>query len=307
MGYFIYILINIITPIFLQIGVGYYLCKRLSIDTSTLAKVQFYIFIPALLFVKMYESTLDGNLIVSIGLHSFVLFVVLYLFSFIITKLCKLSRDTTSAFINSICFYNSGNYCIPLVQILFNNPGAMSIQLFIMMFQNIATNTVGVVNTKSGEKEMRQGLLEVLKVPMLYAVIAALLLKSLNIKIWTPLWFSLDSLGKGLVPLALVTLGAQLAKHKFTLSYSSRVYCSNFIRLIVSPALAYLLVLLMGIHGEAAQILIISSAAPTAVNAVLLAIQYGREPEYASQVTLTSTLFSAFTVSLTIFLVMHYL
>jgi predicted permease len=52
-----------------------------------------------------------------------------------------------------------------------------------------------------------------------------------------------------------------------------------------------------------AEIAIISSAAPTAVNSVLLAIQYDSEPDFASQTVFFSTILSSITVSFVIFLV----
>ena len=112
---------------------------------------------------------------------------------------------------------------------------------------------------------------------------------------------SMDILGSGLVPLALVTLGAQLANTKFSFKLP-RVYISNVMRLIISPIIAFGLTQLMGLHGIVGQVLVICSAAPTAVNSVLIALEYDNEPDYAAQAIFTSTIFSSFTVTLVIYL-----
>lgn len=302
MSYFIFILTNIILPIFIQILLGYVVKKFINFSISTLAHIQFYIILPALLFVKVYDTKLNKDVILKVSLHSIILFILLYALSYLICRLLRYKKSISSSFINSVCLYNSGNYCIPLVQLLYNNPIAMSVQILIMTVQTIVTNTVGIYSISSGNKGVKEGLLEILKVPMIYSIILGLALKGLNIKIWSPIWNSMDSLANALVPMALISLGAQLAETKCDLR-SSKVYFSIFIRLIISPIMGYVIVLLLGLKGIAAEVAIISSAAPTAVNSVLLAIQYDSEPDFASQAVFLSTLISPITVSFVVFLV----
>ena len=57
----------------------------------------------------------------------------------------------------------------------------------------------------------------------------------------------------------------------------------------------------------AAQVVVICSAAPTAVNTVLLALEFGGDADFASQTVLNSTLFSALTMPLVIAAVLHWL
>ncbi|GIM30225.1 transporter [Clostridium polyendosporum] len=302
MNYFIFILTNIILPIFIQILLGYGVKKFINFSISTLAQIQFYLIIPALLFVKMYDTKLNQDIVIKVSLHSIVLFILLYVLSYVVCKLFKYKKSISSAFTNSVCLYNSGNYCLPLVQLLYNNPLALSVQILIMTVQNIVTNTVGIYSISSGNKSVKEGVLEILKVPMIYSIILALILRSLNITVWPPIWNAMDSLGDSMVPIALISLGAQLAETKCTLKIP-KVYLSNFIRLIISPLIAYGIVLILGLKGIAAEVAIISSAAPTAVNSVLLAIQYDSEPDFASQAVFLSTIISPITVSFIVFLV----
>ena len=47
------------------------------------------------------------------------------------------------AMINSVSLYNS-EYGLPLIEVLYQgNPLAMTVQIFIMLMQNILTNTLG--------------------------------------------------------------------------------------------------------------------------------------------------------------------
>jgi len=302
MNYFIFILINILLPIFIQIFLGYIIKKVTNFNNKPLAVIQFYIIIPALLFVSMYNTKIDKTVAFKISLHSIVMFVLLYILSMVICKLFKYNKTTTSSFANSVCLYNSGNFCLPLVQILYNNPIAISIQIVIMTIQSIVTNTVGIYSISAGKKNVKQGIMEVLKVPMIYCIILALSLRGMGIKVAVPVMTAMTSLGSAMVPVALISLGAQLAETKYSFKMP-KVYFSNFVRLIISPILAYFLVVLLGLKGIAAEVAVISSAAPTAVNSVLLAIQYDSDPDFASQAVFFSTIISSITVTLVIFLV----
>jgi predicted permease len=80
------------------------------------------------------------------------------------------------------------------------------------------------------------------------------------------------------------------------------------LRLLVGPVLSFALVIgmkMLGapLHGDLAQALVTSASYPTAVNSALVAIEYDNEPEFASAAVFYSTLVSAITVSLTIYLV----
>ncbi|MDK2800798.1 MAG: malate permease [Clostridiales bacterium] len=306
MGSFVFIFINIIVPVFIQIALGYSLQKKFNLQVGTLSKAIFYVFLPSLLFAKIYEAEISKEIFIKVVLHSFIVFVLLFLISWLVAKLKKYPKTLSKAFINSVCFYNGGNYCLPIIQLLYNDPFAISIQVITIMAQNIISNTVGIFNSSSGSKDTKQALISVLKVPMAYSIVFALLLKVLNIKLWTPIWSSIDILSQGLVPLALFTLGAQLATTSFNF-LQPKIYLSNFIRLIASPILAYLVTLALGLQGLIAQVMIISAAAPTAVNTVLMAIEFDNEPDFASQTVFSATVFSAVTVTMVIYLVTNFI
>ena len=106
--------------------------------------------------------------------------------------------------------------------------------------------------------------------------------------------------------LAIITLGAQLTQIKVNFS-NAKVYISNILRLLVSPLVAYLWVMFLGIQGLTAQVLVIGLGAPTAVNVVIASIELDNEPEFASQAVFTSTLLASITLSLVIFLVFKFI
>jgi predicted permease len=168
-GYFFLTLQNIVLPLFLQIAAGFLLKKLLKFSIEPLVNIQFYLIIPALLFTSMYEMVAGTGLFWMIILHAFLLVALLHLIGLLVARILKYPAARTGAMLNSICLYNSGNFGIPLVQMLYNaNPLAMSIQMIVMMSSNILTNTLGIYNANRSSKSFPQTLLSIFKVPMIY-------------------------------------------------------------------------------------------------------------------------------------------
>lgn len=302
---FVFIVTNVLLPIFLQIGIGYLIQKRLQLNISSLTKVQLYVLIPALIFVRIYQSVLEGEFIFRLVIFTAILFVLLFTLSLIASRLFKFSKKKEKAFINAVTLRNQGNYGIPLITLAFSGPygaTAISIHMVVLFTTNLLLNTIGLYNASSGSYSPFEAFKKILKLPMIYAIIFGFLFKGFSINLYGPMESTLDIMADGVVPLALFTLGAQLSETKIHFKDFSLMLAA-FGRLILSPLLAYGLTLAFGIDGLLAQVLIVGAAAPTAVNSVLLAIEFEGEAEYASRTVFISTLLSIFTVTLTIQLV----
>jgi predicted permease len=293
--------LNNIAPLFLIALIGWILAKKFSIDIYTLTKINIYIFVPALVFVKIAETEITRDLLKSF----FFTLVLMFIMNLIVGGVSRLRKNTPSvarAMKNGVLFYNSGNMGLPLIMLIFNElPQAVSVQIMVMLAQNLTTNTLGLYNANRGNMDVKGSLLQVIKTPSIYAVATGFFFKLLRVDFSEFfLWPAATFLSKGLVPVALLTLGVQLSRVK--MDFSNRdVYLTTFIRLIVGPLMAFILLTLFRIEGIMAQVLLISSAVPTAVNTALLAVEYHNEPEFASQVVLTATTISVVTLSIIIY------
>lgn len=206
----IYIFTNIILPIFLQIAAGYVLKRIFDFSLKPLVTVQLYIIIPALMFVKICEAQMNGNMVFLVFVHTLLLFCILCLIGVTVAHISKMRKSMGGAFVNSIVYYNCGNYSIPLVELLYGNGIAMMVQIFIMTIQNVLFNLFGVLIACSGKQSLKKSLVEMLKIPMLYSAVIAFILRFTHITVPKPVWYAMDSLGSALVPIALISLGAQL-------------------------------------------------------------------------------------------------
>ena len=293
---------DIILPIFIVMLIGFILQKKFAMDISTLSKLNIYFVVPAFIFVKLYSTQFSASLFGHVLLFFILLVIILYVFSALFAKILGLNRGKKTTFSNSTIFFNSGNYGVPVNELVFKgDPFAMSIQVIVLTLQNILTFSYGIFALQSVNTSKWKAMIGYFKMPVLYAMMTGLLCNALNIPIPSVILVPANMIADAMIGLALLTLGAQVARIQFKAALSA-VYSSLTVRLIISPIIALLIIWLFRVDGVTAQALLIASAMPTSVNSAVIAEEYKNYPEFAAQVVLFSTIISAFTVSLVIYL-----
>ncbi|MGJ9460356.1 AEC family transporter [Oceanobacillus sp. CF4.6] len=295
------ILKDIILPIFIIMGIGFFMQKKFDLNIPTLAKLNIYFLVPGFIFVKLYSTTFSANLFMQI-LFFFLLYVaVLYILSIIVAKWIGLDKRKKITFSNSVMFFNSGNYGVPVNDLVFkSDPFAMSIQVIVLTLQNIFLFSYGIFSLQSVNTSKLKALLGYFKMPVLYAMLSGILLNVFQVPIPNFIWIPANYIADAMISLALLTLGAQVANITFKSGLSS-VYLSMIIRLLIGPMIALGIIFIFGVEGIIAQALLIASAMPTSVNSAVIAQEYNNHPNLAAQIVLFSTLASAFTVTIVIY------
>lgn len=304
MAYFTHILLNNVIPLTIMIAIGVILYRAFKLDIKTLSKLNFYLFSPALVFKMLYESSLSLAVLGQTLLFFVLFFAAMFLLMEVVIRLRGYKGGMIPAMRNSVIFYNSANYAIPLNQLVFvGDAFTLSIQIIIMMMQSLLPNTYGIYAVNASKRnDMKQTLRTILTLPVIYIIPIAFLMKGLHIPIPGPVYTPINYVSDAFIATALLTLGVQLGSMKWTFNLAD-VMLSNVLRLCVGPVVGFLIVLLMGIEGVMAQALVLSCAVPTSLSSVLIAVEYDNEPEFSSQAVFSSTIFSIFTVTLVIYLI----
>jgi predicted permease len=296
--FFFQIAFNVILPIFIVMGLGFFLARYFTIDLGTLSKLNFFIFIPVFMFYSLLIFKPTGREMAETVLFNLFLALLSFLLMIGLTRVLRFGTDLAAASTLAAVIFNSANYGIPVVQLAFRNEG-VAVQIITITTMNVLTYTLGVF-IAGGWNEWQKGVKTIFKLPILYALLGALGLRALNLippdAIMTPLkWTS-----EGMVPIALLTLGAQLGQGGLSFKHPREIGLTVAMRLLVGPCLAFLILKAMGLHGLLAQVLFVSSAFPTAVITVLFGIEYNRKPKFMADLVLVTTLLSAVTVTLAI-------
>ncbi len=301
------ILRDVCLPLMLLFGIGWFIDRRFSIDLNTLVKLNLYLFVPAFIFVRVSSSTLpgaEGGKVVGLTLCVIGLMAAA---SWLVTSLRGESSQARTSLQLSTMFYNSGNWGIPLMALAFGEHGTV-LQVFVLMTMNVTTFSVGIFLAGShsslpGTSRWKH-FLPMLRQPSLYAIFLALLMRSLGNPLANVafIWAPLNYLADALVAFALITLGVQLSKTKPP-AIGGRLAWALGLRLLGGPVAALGLTWLFGFRGEAAAILIIGAASPTAVNTALLAHEFQADSRFVSAVVFYSTLAAVVVVTLWLALV----
>jgi predicted permease len=292
------VLIEIVLPVFLIIGTGTLLDRCFKLDLRTLSKLNFYVFVPALLFIKLLEADLPEDNLMRIFLYSTAQMTIMFLLGWFIFSPASLSPSRkVMALASSV--YNCGNYAIPLVIIAFGEE-YIHIIAVVIMTQNVLVYTFGAGLLEGRSEGNLKVLLNLARFPVIYAVIIAFVLRGLEWNLVPQLYQPLSYLADGMVPIALITLGAQLSR-SFGIKSLAPLSLVTCLRLVISPLLAMLMIPFFGLTGVTANILIIIAGMPVAVNVYILAEEYHQDQELASQGVFWTTLISA--ISLSVFLI----
>lgn len=294
---------QVVAPILIMLGIGAALQLKFQFNLKALSNLITYCLMPAAVFVNIYETKVNASVMAEIALYLVIFSICLMILGTVVSKLLKLNRNQAAIYKNSIVLINSGNYGIPVSQMLFAaNPLGTSIQIIIVIFQNIITYTYGLYNLISSTKSGLDILRSLLRLPLVHALIIGAVMNIWDIGIPISLRIPLDYLANAFISIALITLGAQLAQLDIKTIFNKVILTSTIGRLVLGPMLAFGLIMLMDIDGVVAQSLFIASAFPTSRNSSTLALEYDIEPNLAAQIVLFSTVVSCITVTIVIYL-----
>ncbi len=273
---------------------GWLLDRRFRLDVDTLSKLNFYVFVPALIFVKILESEIQLAEARDILVVSVLLVAVLYGLSRCLYGRAGSGEGATVSTLGTL-FFNAGNYGLPLAAFAFPGKGA-GIMAIVLMAQNFLSFTLGLWILESNRRGLGRIVLGLVRIPALLAILAALLVRWLDVTLPAPILEPLKYLAAGLIPVALLTLGVQLARADGEVGCKPLVKVGAM-RLVLSPLVAWGLVRLVGLPSPAAELCIVAAGLPVAVNVYILASEYKQDAALASRMVFWTTLLSAFTLT----------
>lgn len=144
--------------------------------------------------------------------------------------------------------------------------------------------------------------------PLLYVLAAALIARYVG---WDAkdffLWPIMDMASKALLPLAMVSIGAQLSQTKIQW-LDKDVWIVSILKMTALPLIGLAMIYLANAFrpgtftAVSATVFLIYCAIPTAVNTALFAIEFDNNPDYATQVVMNTTALSAVSLTFYIFL-----
>lgn len=299
---FVFILTEVLLPLLILIFVGFLLQRKFVFNLKHFSTLITYCLMPVAVFANIYDITIQMDLLLKVLYYIVAYSLVIILIGNLFAKVLNLQKGESAALKNSISLMNSGNYGLPVSQLIFSqNPIGVAVQIFVLIFQNLLTYSYGMYNLLSTTKSLKDIFISFLKLPVFHALILGIIFQVGHIKLSQVFLIPIHQISDSFAPIALILLGAQLAHIKLKLLHRA-IMGSLIGRLIIGPLIALSLIYLFHIDGAIAQSLFIASAFPTSRNTSTIAFEYDVEPELHAQIVLFSTLLSSVTVSIVIYL-----
>ncbi|MDT8421542.1 MAG: AEC family transporter [Desulfuromonadales bacterium] len=293
---FFSVFIDVILPVFGIVLLGALLGRRLALEARTLTRAAYYVFAPAFIFKAI--STADMPLSNALVLVLFIVSVHLatVFISGGIGRLFGYSREMIAAFLMIACFGNVGNFGLALIQFHLGDESlAPATIYFVAVSISAFAICVGAAGWAHGGS--RGAVWKVIKTPALWATLPAAVVSGGDLQVPLVLERMIGLLSGAMIPVMLFALGLQLVEQG-KVHLDKDVLLGSSIRLVLAPALAFILAPLFVSDSIESAAGILQAAMPAAIFVSIIAKENDIVPAYVTSVVVVSTLASLVTLSL---------
>jgi malate permease and related proteins len=295
------IFLNVLTPVFALILVGYLAGPILRLEARTLSRFAYFILTPAFVFDVLSTATIQAALAVRMTIYIIVVHLGCALVGFVIARLLGRSAQMAAAYVLIAVFANVGNFGLPIVQFAMGKEALASATVYFLAIVAVSF-VVGVAAANWSRGGGLGAAAAVFKTPALIALPPALLFNWLGIPLPLVVSRPIALLAGALIPTMLVALGAQLAAAGIPRPNLDMMLASA-VRLLAGPALALALAAPFGLAGVERGVGVLQASMPAAVLASIIALENDLLPEFVTTTVLFSTLASIVTLTLVLALI----
>ncbi len=182
MSYLIGLFANNLLPIFLIAGAGFWLTKKRQVDARHLSQVIFYLFTPCLIFDLLIHSQLSGAELLQMTAVVACSHAAVGIIAWLAGRALGFERSLATALIMAAMLPNAGNYGLATVKFAFGEEALAYASLYFTI-SSIVFYTAGVFVASMGKSSPRQALVNLTKVPAVYAVVLGMFVARMEIQL----------------------------------------------------------------------------------------------------------------------------
>ena len=283
-------------PIFVIIIIAVIFHKIFKPDTAQISNLALYAFAPVFVFNSLIGHRISLIDFAQPALFMLVLTIALLVLGYGISVLLKLRGGEKTSFILACSMMNVGNFGLPLIYFAYGEEAIAYSVIFFIVF-NIPLTTLAIY-LSSNKASIREALADIFKIPILYAMLLALLFCFWQIQLPASLNKGIELFSEGTIPLFIVVAGLQLSN--ISLKWAKRfilvIMAGVIIRLLASPLLALPITTLLGMSGVEQSIAIVQTSTPSAILPLIYAIRFNKSPELLASIIFFTTLISGITL-----------
>lgn len=299
--------VNTVLPIFLLIFLGYFLKKSGFFPenfVSTGNRMVFYILLPIAMFSSVFATDLGELVSWQFAAFAIGASVVSWGVIWAVARFFIKDKGILGAFVQGSFRANTVFIGIPLMRNLAGEAGVARFALIIaliMPLYNICSIIVLSVCADSDEKlRLKTIALTIAKNPLIIAIATGVVLSFLNVRLPQAATRTLSELSNMASPMALICLGGGITFLGFDKKFKYALVAA-VLKVVVLPVAFTAAAYALGFRDIDLVAFMVLGGLPTAVAAYIMAVQMGNDGTTASNIILVSTLLSAATLTLFIY------
>jgi malate permease and related proteins len=291
MDLFTSILSGVTLPIIALVALGWALQGRLKLDIGTLNRVQMYVVMPAFMIHFLSAGKQPLSAIWPVFFIGIVLFLFLIPIGWLLVILSGQRSSLGPMMGLGTAYANVGFFGIPVTQLAFG-PDHLIYMSVMTALTTILICTVGVwLLAPAGGSKLGK-LKTAFDTPLIPSVAIGLTLRGFGVELPTVVSQPMQFLGSIFTPLALYTLGAQIAASKVVRFEFVPQVLILFLKFLIAPGLAWMLCRYLDFPRDISDVFVVAAATPVGVLITIFAAEYKTEPEFISTAVVISTALS---------------
>ncbi|MGS2764237.1 AEC family transporter [Sinomicrobium sp. M5D2P9] len=277
-------------PYLCFIPIGYILSKRNMIPKAYISKPLLFVLLPVLVIDKVLEASVSNIAILAV--ISFLLSSLMLIPAILVKRKLESSLNI-NILKSSYAYFNVAFFGIPVVTALFGEEG-ITVLICIYIGSALYGNIFGYIQVAKSRYTTRKAVMEVFRVPFIYAISLAIILKIFNVELPEVMNPVSNVLGVVVSVAGMTIIGMNLTNIKFravSWSYYGRILGIRILSaiLIVILLLSLEFWLVNGLNSEERQVMALISLFPIAVNLAVFASFLNSWEEEAALLILFST------------------
>jgi len=294
------IFVNNLLPIFIVIGAGALLGVTLSPNVKAISRTTFYTLTPCLIFSGLVGTPLAGTEAQQVAAFAAMATLATAAVGWVVASMLGWRDKRRRALLLPVLVVNTGNFGLSVVLFAFG-PDAQARAMIYFVTTAVMASSIGVA-VAAGGGTWRKVLSNLVRIPLLYAAIAALIVSAFEqIRVPALLMRPIQLMGNAATPMMLLILGLQLVRSASSLkSRIGSIALASALRLVIAPVVAIPIAWVTGVSGQTFQTCMLEASMPSGVTSTVLSLEYDLEPEVVTGTVFFSTLCSAVTLAIVI-------
>ncbi len=290
-------LVNIISPVFIIVILGYFLGKHRLKGASMdfINYVNIHVFCPALVFSALIINPISLIHSWPLILGGILIVVLPGLFLFILRP----PQFNHRAFLVSAMFRNIGNIGIPLAILAYGTENLSDI-IILFVIANSLHFSLGLFLLSS---KSQRGLW--LRSPNIWAAFLGISLAHYSQLLPNFVLTTTELLGQITIPMMLFSLGIRLSQD--SIKHISFAFKINLLYLLAGGLAVLIIIWLLPLTSEWQRLLVLTAFLPPAVLNFMLCEHYQVSPQQVASVVLLGTLMSICVIPLAIWISLHFI